>query len=62
MDTISESIMCMKMMELGGVGVLHRYMTPERQKTELKAIIKFKEEKKLQSAKILSIYLKNGWK
>lgn len=55
MDTISESIMCMKMMELGGVGVLHRYMTPERQKTELKAIIKFKEEKKLQSPVVASV-------
>ena len=36
MDTVSESEMCIKMAELGGMAILHRFMTPEEQINQIK--------------------------
>ena len=38
MDTITEKEMALAMANLGGAGILHRFMTPERQVEEVKAI------------------------
>lgn len=40
MDTITESEMAIKMAHLGGLGILHRFMTPEEQVQQLKFIKK----------------------
>ncbi|MFY7992252.1 MAG: IMP dehydrogenase [Bacteriovoracaceae bacterium] len=36
MDTVSEAEMCIKMAELGGMAILHRFMTPEEQINQIK--------------------------
>jgi IMP dehydrogenase len=36
MDTVTESQMAIKMAELGGLGILHRFMTPEEQVRQVK--------------------------
>ncbi len=36
MDTVTESAMAIKMAELGGLGILHRFMTPEEQVRQVK--------------------------
>lgn len=36
MDTVTGSAMAIKMAELGGLGILHRFMTPEEQVAEVK--------------------------
>lgn len=41
MDTVSGSEMCIKMAELGGLGILHRFMTEEEQVRE---VIKMREK------------------
>src|SRR5690606_33102615 len=38
MDTITESEMAVKMAELGGMGILHRFMSPEEQVRQVKLI------------------------
>jgi IMP dehydrogenase len=38
MDTITESEMALKMAELGGLGILHRFMTPDDQVKQVKLI------------------------
>lgn len=38
MDTITESAMALKMAELGGLGILHRFMSPEDQVKQVKLI------------------------
>jgi IMP dehydrogenase len=40
MDTVTGSAMAIKMAELGGMGILHRFMTPEEQIEEVKLMIK----------------------
>ena len=42
MDTICESLMSIKLMEMGGVGCLHRFMSIESQVNEVKKIVEFK--------------------
>ena len=38
MDTVTESEMALKMAELGGLGILHRFMSPEEQIIQVKLI------------------------
>lgn len=38
MDTVTESEMCLKMAELGGLGILHRFMSPDDQVKQIKLI------------------------
>lgn len=38
MDTVTESAMALKMAELGGLGILHRFMSPEDQVSQVKSI------------------------
>lgn len=38
MDTVTESAMMIKMAELGGLGILHRFMTPDEQIAQIKLI------------------------
>jgi IMP dehydrogenase len=38
MDTVTESDMMIKMAELGGMGILHRFMTPEEQIAQIKLV------------------------
>lgn len=38
MDTVTEAEMAIKMAELGGLGILHRFMTPEEQVKQVKAM------------------------
>ena len=38
MDTVTESEMALKMAELGGLGILHRFMSPEEQINQVKLI------------------------
>ncbi len=38
MDTVTESSMALKMAELGGLGILHRFMSPEAQVEQIKLI------------------------
>jgi IMP dehydrogenase len=40
MDTVTGSEMAIKMAQLGGLGILHRFMTPEEQVIEVKKMIK----------------------
>ncbi len=39
MDTVTGSAMAIKMAELGGLGILHRFMTPEEQVQEVKLMV-----------------------
>jgi IMP dehydrogenase len=39
MDTITEVEMAIKMAELGGMGILHRFMTPEEQVRQVKIMV-----------------------
>jgi IMP dehydrogenase len=39
MDTITESEMAIKMAQLGGLGILHRFMTPEEQVRQVKLMV-----------------------
>ena len=40
MDTVTEKEMAIKMARLGGLGILHRFMTPEDQVLQVKEIVK----------------------
>lgn len=41
MDTVCESAMAIKMALLGGVGIVHRYMTVEQQSEQIRAVKKY---------------------
>jgi len=43
MDTVCESEMAIKMMEKGGLGVIHRFMSIEQQKEEVKRVVEVKK-------------------
>jgi len=43
MDTVCESEMAIAMMQIGGVGCIHRFMSIEEQVKEIKKIVKFQE-------------------
>lgn len=62
MDTITGSEMAMKMGSLGGVGILHRFMTPLEQVEEIKKIQKFMKEHNLKSPIAASIGVKDEGK
>lgn len=47
MDTITELEMAKKMMELGGLGVIHRFVSVEKQVEIVKDLIRFREERNL---------------
>ncbi len=49
MDTVCEMDMAMKMYELGGVGVIHRFMSVEEQARQIKGLQKFLYEQKHDS-------------
>lgn len=58
MDTISGPEMCMAMARLGGMGILHRFMSPEQQVEDVKAMKKFFKEHNLKSPVAASIGVK----
>lgn len=49
MDTVCEASMAIKIMEMGGVGCIHRFMSINEQCSEVQKIIEYKNEKKLDA-------------
>jgi len=62
MDTITEIDMLIAMAELGGMGILHRFMTPEEQVEIIKNILKIQKEKKIDAPVCASIGVKEEGK
>lgn len=58
MDTISGPEMCMAMAKLGGLGILHRFMSPEQQVADVQAIKKYLKDHGLNSPIAASIGVK----
>jgi IMP dehydrogenase len=58
MDTITETNMVIAMAQLGGVGILHRFMSPEEQVEALKAIMRIQKEENLSAPICASIGVK----
>jgi IMP dehydrogenase len=58
MDTVTESEMACAMAEMGGMGILHRFMSVEEQVRQLTVIKDFQREHKLESPIAASIGVK----
>lgn len=58
MDTITEKEMACEMARLGGMGILHRFMTEEEQVAQVKAVIQYQKEHNLKSPVAASIGVK----
>lgn len=58
MDTITEAPMAIKMAELGGLGIIHRFMTTQEQGEHIKKVIDYTNEHKLTSPIAASIGVK----
>lgn len=58
MDTITEVNMACAMAELGGLGILHRFMSEEEQLNQVKKIKEFQSEKKINTPIAASIGVK----
>lgn len=60
MDTITEKKMAMTMAKLGGLGILHRFMSTEEQIQQIQSIRKFQEEHKINTPIAASIGVKEN--
>ncbi len=58
MDTVTESEMAQAMASLGGLGILHRFMSPERQVEEVGKIRAYQTENQLNSPIAASVGVK----
>ncbi len=58
MDTITGREMAKEMAKLGGLGILHRFMSPEEQVEDVKAIKKYLEDNQISSPIAASIGVK----
>lgn len=62
MDTITGPEMAMEMARLGGVGILHRFMSPEQQVEDVKAIQKYMKEHSINLPVAASVGVKEEGK
>ncbi len=58
MDTITEAPMAIKMAELGGLGIIHRFMSTQEQGEHVKRVIEYSQKKSLNSPIAASIGVK----
>ena len=55
MDTITEAPMAIKMADLGGLGIIHRFMTTQEQGDHVKKVIEHTKKNNLTSPIAASI-------
>ncbi len=59
MDTVTEKEMIFKLAKMGGVGILHRFMTLEEQKNQIREIRKYFDDEKINLPVMAAIGVKS---